>query len=73
MRTTLAIVGPLGVALDTGGYLVIDGVDHTRLVLSSARRSSRSGDYFVLSGSAKYLRQRGQTRRLTGLRVTRLR
>jgi len=34
IRTTLGIVGPVGVALDSGGYLVIDGVDRTRLVLS---------------------------------------
>lgn len=31
LRTVIAIVGPLGVALDTGPYLVIDGVDNTRL------------------------------------------
>jgi hypothetical protein len=36
IRTSLGIYGPLGVALDTGGYLVIDGVDHTRLVLASS-------------------------------------
>jgi hypothetical protein len=35
IRTTITIVGPLGIALDTGGYLVIDGVDHTRLVLAT--------------------------------------
>jgi hypothetical protein len=34
IRTTLGIYGPLGVGLDSGGYLVIDGVDRTRLVLS---------------------------------------
>ena len=34
IRTTLGISGPVGVALDSGGYLVIDGVDRTRLVLS---------------------------------------
>jgi hypothetical protein len=35
--TTLTIVGPLGVALHTGAYLVIDGVDDSRLhLLSSA-------------------------------------
>lgn len=31
LRTVIAIVGPLGIALDTGAYLVIDGVDDTRL------------------------------------------
>jgi hypothetical protein len=36
IRTSLGIFGPLGVALDAGGYLVIDGVDHTRLVLASS-------------------------------------
>ncbi|MEO8843506.1 MAG: hypothetical protein ABI591_19405 [Kofleriaceae bacterium] len=36
IRTSLGIYGPLGVALETGGYLVIDGVDHTRLVLASS-------------------------------------
>jgi len=36
IRTSLGIYGPLGVALDTGGYLVIDGVDRTRLVLASS-------------------------------------
>jgi hypothetical protein len=35
IRTTITIAGPLGVALDTGGYLVIDGVDKTRLVIAS--------------------------------------
>jgi hypothetical protein len=35
LRTVIAIVGPLGVALDTGGYLVIDGVDNTRLQLAT--------------------------------------
>jgi hypothetical protein len=34
IRTTIGISGPLGVALDSGGYLVIDGIDRTRLVLS---------------------------------------
>jgi hypothetical protein len=33
IRTTLTIWGPLGIALDTGAYLVIDGVDDTRLRL----------------------------------------
>ena len=35
IRTTLTISGPLAVALDSGGYLVIDGVDGTRFVLST--------------------------------------
>jgi hypothetical protein len=34
VRTLLGLYGPLALALDTGGYLVIDGVDRTRLVLS---------------------------------------
>ncbi len=33
VRTTLTIIGPLGVVLDSGGYLVLDGIDHTRLQL----------------------------------------
>ena len=36
IRTVIAIVGPLGVALDTGAYLVIDGFDDTRLVISTS-------------------------------------
>jgi hypothetical protein len=36
LRTTVGIVGPLAIALDTGGYLVIDGFDHTRLALMSS-------------------------------------
>ena len=35
LRTTLAIAGRFGLALDSGGYLVIDGVDATRLVLAT--------------------------------------
>jgi hypothetical protein len=35
LRTVIEIVGPLGVALDTGGYLVIDGVADTRLQIAS--------------------------------------
>jgi len=35
LRAVIAIVGPLGVALDTGAYLVIDGVDTTRLQLAT--------------------------------------
>ncbi len=33
VRATLGLVGPLGVAGDAGSYLVIDGVDRTRLVV----------------------------------------
>lgn len=33
IRTTLTLWGPLGIALDSGAYLVIDGVDDTRLRL----------------------------------------
>lgn len=36
IRTSLGIAGPVGVALDAGGYLVIDGVDHTRLILMTS-------------------------------------
>lgn len=36
IRTTLTLWGPLGIALDSGAYLVIDGVDNTRLVLGSS-------------------------------------
>jgi invasion protein IalB len=35
LRTTLTLVGPLGLGLDSGGHLVIDGVDKTRLALSA--------------------------------------
>jgi len=35
VRTTLTIIGPLGVALDLAGYLVLDGIDDTRLHLQS--------------------------------------
>lgn len=35
LRTTLTITGPLGVALDAGAYLIIDGVDNSRLQLQS--------------------------------------
>jgi hypothetical protein len=35
LRTTIAIVGPIGVALDTGFYAVIDGVDHSRFVIET--------------------------------------
>jgi hypothetical protein len=36
IRTTLTIVGPLGVVLDSGAYLVIDGVDDSRLQLQGS-------------------------------------
>jgi hypothetical protein len=36
IRTTLTIVGPLGVVLDSGAYLVIDGVDNSRLQLQGS-------------------------------------
>lgn len=36
VRTTLAIVGPLGLAFDTGGYLVLDGIDDSRLQLQAS-------------------------------------
>lgn len=35
VRTVLTIIGPLAVALDSGAYLVIDGVDKTRLQLQA--------------------------------------
>ncbi len=35
LRAVIMIVKPIGVALDTGGYLVIDGIDSTRLQLAS--------------------------------------
>ena len=34
LRTVITIVGPLGIALDSGGYLVLDGVDHTRFAIA---------------------------------------
>jgi hypothetical protein len=36
VRTTIAVFGPLGVIADTGAHLVLDGVDDTALVISSA-------------------------------------
>jgi len=36
VRTTLGIAGPLGLVLDSGGYLVIDGLDGTRLQLQTS-------------------------------------
>lgn len=35
IRTVLTLIGPLALALDTGAYLVIDGVDHSRLQIQS--------------------------------------
>jgi hypothetical protein len=35
-RTTLTIIAPLAVILDTGLYLVIDGIDDSRLQLQSS-------------------------------------
>ena len=34
LRTVITIAGPLGIALDSGGYLVIDGVDKTRFAIA---------------------------------------
>jgi hypothetical protein len=36
LRTTLTIWGPFGLALDAGAYLIIDGIDDTRLRLMSS-------------------------------------
>lgn len=36
VRTTLTIWKMIGLALDAGGYLVVDGIDDTRLVLASS-------------------------------------
>jgi len=36
LRTTLTIWRFIGLALDTGAYLVIDGVDNTRLVIATS-------------------------------------
>lgn len=35
LHTIIALIGPLGVGLDTGGYLVVDGVSHTRLAIAT--------------------------------------
>ena len=35
IRTTITAIGPIGVAFDTGGYLVLDGVDRTRFAIST--------------------------------------
>lgn len=36
VRTTLQIAGPLGLVVDSGAYLVIDGIERTRLQLQSS-------------------------------------
>ncbi|MBA3460888.1 MAG: hypothetical protein H0T46_13045 [Deltaproteobacteria bacterium] len=36
IRTTLMIIGPLALVLDAAAYLIVDGVDHTRLQLQSS-------------------------------------
>lgn len=36
IRTTLKVAGPLGVLFDTGGYLVLDGIDDLRLQLQAS-------------------------------------
>jgi len=36
VRTTLIVLGPVGVVADTGFHLVIDGMDRTRLVIGTA-------------------------------------
>jgi hypothetical protein len=33
IRTTLTVVGPLGVVFDSGAYLIIDGIDDSRVQL----------------------------------------
>ena len=35
VRTTLTVLGPLGVVLDAGAYLVLDGIDASRLQLQT--------------------------------------
>jgi hypothetical protein len=35
IRNTLAIIGPLGVVLHTAAYVVIDGIEHSRLHVQS--------------------------------------
>ena len=35
VRATFTLLGPFGLGLDTGAYLVIDGVDNTRLALAT--------------------------------------
>jgi hypothetical protein len=34
VRALLVVVGPLGLGIDSGAYLVIDGVEHTRLAIT---------------------------------------
>ena len=34
VRTTLALLGPVGIALDSGGYFVIDGLDRSRFAIA---------------------------------------
>lgn len=34
LRTTLGLVGPVGLVLDTAGYLVVDGLDGTRFEIT---------------------------------------
>lgn len=36
IRPTLTLIGPLGVVFDTGGYLVLDGIDDLRLQLQAS-------------------------------------
>jgi hypothetical protein len=36
LRTSIAILGPVGIALDTGALLVVDGLDDTRLQIYTA-------------------------------------
>ena len=36
VRATLTLLGPLGVVVDAGAYLVIDGIDGSRLQLQSS-------------------------------------
>lgn len=33
LRTTITVIGPLGVALDAGLYIVVDGIDQSRAVI----------------------------------------
>lgn len=35
IRSTLTIIGPLGVSFDSGAYFVIGGIDHSRLHIQS--------------------------------------
>jgi hypothetical protein len=36
LRTTVGIVGSLGIALDTGVYVVVDGIDTSRAVIETS-------------------------------------